>query len=223
MAREINPKWPPPAYEPTDDVDTTAPAERGSRRGVWLAAVVVIVGIGAVIVAFAGMHRKQLTANPTPAPTMTIVPPSSSSAGADDRAGPCGPDEATAVRSALGQLPPDPTTGRPWSGTPEQSNYDPCADLSAVLVTVQGATNSSPDQALMFHRGEFVGTATPAAYPFTDLVGPASTDDIVVLTYRTLQSCDTCEDGTLTIVGFQWRGDHVRTLDPLPELRESPP
>lgn len=51
--------------------------------------------------------------------------------------------------------------------SPEDSNYDPCADLSAVLVTVQDATNSSPDQALMFHRGTFVGTATPRAYPFT--------------------------------------------------------
>lgn len=81
--------------------------------------------------------------------------------------GPCGPDEATAVRAALAQLAPDSKTGRPWNSTPEDSNYDPCADLSAVLVTVQDATNSSPDQALMFHRGTFVGTATPRAYPFT--------------------------------------------------------
>lgn len=88
------------------------------------------------------------------------------------------------MRAALAQLAPDSKTGRPWNSTPEDSNYDPCADLSAVLVTVQDATNSSPDQALMFHRGTFVGTATPRAYPFTNLIGPASTNDIVVLSYR---------------------------------------
>lgn len=71
------------------------------------------------------------------------------------------------MRAALAQLAPDSKTGRPWNSTPEDSNYDPCADLAAVLVTVQDATNSSPDQALMFHRGTFVGTATPRAYPFT--------------------------------------------------------
>lgn len=127
------------------------------------------------------------------------------------------------MRAALAQLAPDSKTGRPWNSTPEDSNYDPCTDLSAVLVTVQDATNSSPDQALMFHRGTFVGTATPRAYPFTNLIGPASTNDIVVLSYRTRQSCDGCQDGILTIVGFAWRGDHVQILDSLPELFDAPP
>ncbi|OOK75018.1 lppP/LprE lipofamily protein [Mycobacterium kansasii] len=138
-------------------------------------------------------------------------------------AGPCGPDEATAVSAALAQLPADKKTGKAWNPTPEFSDYDPCADLSAVVVTVVDATRSSPDQALMFHRGAFVGTATAVAYPFTELEVPASTDDLVVLTYRSRQSCDACDDGTLTTVGFQWQGDHVQMLDPPPESLDSPP
>ena len=51
----------------------------------------------------------------------------------------------------------------------------------AALVTVQGATGSSPEQALLFHDGEYVGTATAAAYPYTSLNEDQSADDTVVL------------------------------------------
>ncbi|MEB3903808.1 LppP/LprE family lipoprotein [Mycobacterium ulcerans] len=127
------------------------------------------------------------------------------------------------MAAALATLPPDKKTGRPRNPTPEFSDYDPCAELSAVVVTVVDATRSSPDEALMFHRGQFVGTATPEAYPFTQLEASASTDDLVVLTYRSRQSCDACEDGALTVVGFQWQGDHVQMLDPPPDPWDSPP
>lgn len=92
-----------------------------------------------------------------------------------------------------------------------------------MVLTVQDATRSSPDQVLLFHRGTFVQTATPKAFSFTQIEKPASTDSIVVLTYRSRQSCDACQDGTLTTVGFQWQGDRVTTLDPLPEAPDSPP
>ena len=50
----------------------------------------------------------------------------------------CGPDEASAVWSALAQLPPERVTGRRWASSPLESNYDPCAELSTVLVTIEG-------------------------------------------------------------------------------------
>jgi hypothetical protein len=102
------------------------------------------------------------------------------------------------VSAALAKVPSDKKTGKPWNSTPEESEYDPCADLSAVVVTVVDSTRSSPDLALMFHRGVFVGTATPQAYPFTDVEA-------------------------LTTVGFQWQGDRVQMLDPPPESFDSPP
>nr|WP_244187652.1 LppP/LprE family lipoprotein [Mycobacterium gastri] len=221
---DIDPNWPPPtyepAYEPSDDVDTTPPSGPAwSGRVIWLVAVLlaVLTVIVVAVVVFSG--RPQSGAGPAP----TTAPPNPPTTVSTTPAGQCGPDEATAVSAALAQLPPDKKTGKPWNPTPQFSDYDPCADLSAVVVTVVDATRSSPDQALMFHRGAFVGTATPVAYPFTELEVPASTDDLVVLTYRSRQSCDACDDGTLTTVGFQWQGDHVQMLDPPPESLDSPP
>ncbi|MDC8973046.1 LppP/LprE family lipoprotein [Mycobacterium marinum] len=230
---EIDPNWPPPVYQPSDNVDTTPPSSQpgvrgGSGRVIWLVVALVAAVCVGVVAIIAYSARRQPAASPpattaataratTSATTPVATSPTSAPPGS------CGPDEAAAVAAALATLPPDKKTGRPWNPTPEFSDYDPCAELSAVVVTVVDATRSSPDEALMFHRGQFVGTATPEAYPFTQLEAPASTDDLVVLTYRSRQSCDACEDGVLTVVGFQWQGDHVQMLDPPPEPWDSPP
>jgi hypothetical protein len=128
----------------------------------------------------------------------------------------CGPDEASAVWSALAQLPPERVTGRRWASSPLESNYDPCADLSTVLVMIEGGTGSSPIQALMFHRGTFLGTGTWNAYGFTSLDKAASTGDTVVLRYRSGQSCTACDDGIVTTVRYHWDGTKVDMLDPPP-------
>lgn len=120
------------------------------------------------------------------------------------------------MHTALAELPPEEATGAPWSATPIGGNYDPCADLSTVLVTVQKGTGSSPVHALMFHRGEYLGTATAKAYGFTALDASASTADTVVLDYRSGQTCTACDDGTLTTVRYRWDGDRVQMLDPAP-------
>ncbi|QZH62661.1 LppP/LprE family lipoprotein [Mycolicibacterium farcinogenes] len=128
----------------------------------------------------------------------------------------CGPDEMTALWSALARMPVDRVTGRRWAGAPLQSNYNPCADLSAILVGIEGGTASSPIQALMFHRGTFLGTGTWKAYGFTSLDAGASTGDTVVLNYRSGQSCNACADGTVTTVRYHWNGSKVEMLDPPP-------
>ena len=128
----------------------------------------------------------------------------------------CGPDQASAVWTALSRLPTERLTGRRFASAPLESNYDPCADLSTVLVTIEGATGSSPIQALMFHRGEFLGTGTWKAYGFTSLDTAASTPDTVVLRYRWGQSCTACDDGSVTTVRYHWDGTRVVMLDPPP-------
>ena len=128
----------------------------------------------------------------------------------------CGPDRQGALDAAFARLSPDPTTGLDWSGVPTASNYDPCADLSAILVSVVGGTGSSPTQALLFHRGAYVGPATPEPHGMTTLDAQASTGDTVVLNYRTGQSCTACDDGTVTAVRYQWDGAGVTMLDPTP-------
>jgi hypothetical protein len=130
--------------------------------------------------------------------------------------GKCGPDEASALASALAQAPPGLVADQVWDPIPLESNYDPCADLSTILVTIDGATGSSPIQALMFHRGAYLGTGTWKAYGFTSLDEQASTRDTVVLRYRWGQSCTACADGFVTTVRYHWDGTRVDMLDPPP-------
>lgn len=79
---------------------------------------------------------------------------------------PCDPDvdlEAPEVFAVIEQLPPpqqipDATWLQAYNG-----NYNGCSDLSYAQVGIVGATGSSPTHLLLFHRGEYVGTATPCA------------------------------------------------------------
>src|SRR5690242_9369270 len=76
---------------------------------------------------------------------------------------------APEIQGAINSVPAVPQ-GWSWDHNPRSfdpsSNYNPCATLSAVIITVEGATGSSPDQAMLFHRGNFVGTGTSTAYGF---------------------------------------------------------
>lgn len=122
------------------------------------------------------------------------------------------------VIDAVRALPPYPGTGWAWATDPRsfEGNFNPCATLSTALVTVEGATGSSPVTALMFHNGAYLGTATSKAYGFTSLNGPATTDDTVVLNYKTPGACNACAPAAITSVRYQWQGDHVAMLDPPP-------
>ena len=99
---------------------------------------------------------------------------------------------------------------------PLYSNYNSCTDLSAIVVMIQGGTGSSPEQALMFHRGSYLGTGTSKAYAFTTLDSATSTDDTVVLHYKDGRNVCTACPGPITTVHYQWQGDHVVMLDPPP-------
>lgn len=144
--------------------------------------------------------------------TVTQSAPPAATPSTDPEA-PCGPDRASAVRQALSRLDPEPVTGAAWDPTPQEGNFHACAHLSTVLITVVGGTGSSPMQALMFHRGEFLGRGrrrrtrsrrwTPA-------------HDTVALRYRSGQSCTACSNGLLTTVRYQWDGNSVQMLDPSP-------
>lgn len=134
----------------------------------------------------------------------------------------CGPDQATAVQSALAQVPPPQIAASlpdvRWSAAiwPPDSNYNPCADLSTVLITVESATGSSPMQALMFHRGTYLGTGTVKDYSYMSLNKAASTSDTVVVNYKVGKTCSGCNDGITKPVRYHWDGTRVQMLDPPP-------
>lgn len=133
--------------------------------------------------------------------------------------GMCGTNlAAPQVIAAVEQLAPYPGTDWAWDSDPRtfDGNFDPCATLSTALVTVRGATGSSPVTALMFHRGRYLGTATAQAYGFTALNAGATSDDTVVLSYRTPGACNACPPAAITDVRYRWQGDRVVMLDPPP-------
>lgn len=130
----------------------------------------------------------------------------------------CGPDQDDALRLAFARLPFEPLTGAKWDTTPVDSNYDPCAELSTILVTTEGGTGSSPVQALLFHRGQYLGTGTSKAYGFTSLDAAASSGDTVVLTYKVPGECNACTPAAIHSARYRWNGDRAVMLDPPPPV-----
>jgi LppP/LprE lipoprotein len=130
----------------------------------------------------------------------------------------CGPDQATAMAAALNVNWIDASSDKYWDSTPIASNFNPCADLSAVLVTWQKATPNTPVLAFLFHRGEYVGTATQKAYKWTTLNADRSTPDTVVLDYKRAGETALGITEGVTSVRYQWQGDHLTMLDPPPPV-----
>jgi hypothetical protein len=126
---------------------------------------------------------------------------------------------ATEIQGAINSVPTVPE-GWAWNHNPRSfdpsSNYNPCAALSAVIITIEGATGSSPDQALLFHSGNYVGTGTSKAYAFTSVNAAQTTDDTVALNHKDGRNVCTACPGPITTVRYQWQGDHVAMLDPAP-------
>jgi hypothetical protein len=167
------------------------PRSRALRRALSLAGLSALACSSAVI----GIA--------TPA---TAAPPSA-----------CGVNLASQqVVDSVRSLPPYAGTNWAWSADPIGGNFNPCATLSTALVTVEGATGSSPVTALMFHNGTYSGTATSKAYGFTSLNQPRTTDDTVVLNYKDGRYVCTACQGPVNSVRYQWQGDHVAMLDPPP-------
>ena len=124
---------------------------------------------------------------------------------------------APEIQAAINSVPLVPD-GWPWARDPRsfEGNYNPCATLSTALITVQMATRSSPEQALLFHDGSYVGTATSKAYGLVSLNSARTSDDTVVLNYKDLKSSAGDANVTVITVRYQWQGDHVAMLDPPP-------
>ena len=87
------------------------------------------------------------------------------SASAERPAPRCGVNlEAPQIASAVKSLRPAfRTINAAWAPNPYDGNYGPCATLSTALVTIEHATGSSPNQALVFHvrRVSGHGNAVP--------------------------------------------------------------
>ncbi|MGV9667057.1 LppP/LprE family lipoprotein [Nocardia niigatensis] len=154
------------------------------------------------------------TSNPGRAPRTTAD-------GAGGQA--CRPDSA-AIRNAAATLTPIRSgSGDTWKWDvpavgEKTSVNDICSTLSAYLITIQGATSSSPMQVLLFHQGGYVGTAESNWNTFISPDPGRTTDDTVGLRYKIPGSCNACADGTYYCVQFHWDGSKVQMIGRPPEV-----
>ncbi|NQX35183.1 LppP/LprE family lipoprotein [Herbiconiux sp. VKM Ac-2851] len=178
---------------PTTRLMTAATTGRAVRRAGWLP--VLVLAVAATAGCSAGTASTG-TASPTsaapspsapaPAPSPTTTPAPSPEPAA------CGPASGQeAAASGIAALPaPAGLEGIPWdAANADYSGYDPCAALSWSLVTLEGATASTPTAVLLFHSGSYLGTATEKAYGFTPTV-ERTADDAIAVTYRFLQGSE---------------------------------
>ena len=142
-------------------------------------------------------------------------------AGADPVPG-CGPDQATALDIAIKHEKHDALTQAPWSDLPVASNFDACADLSAILVTIDNPKPNSPRQGFLFNRGNYIGTTTTTSRPFTTLDTASSTKNTVVFVFTSGRTCATCNDGRTFPVHYYWNGVTAVMADPIPPAQAWP-
>ncbi|MDT5092152.1 MAG: hypothetical protein QOH60_1515 [Mycobacterium sp.] len=160
------------------------------------------------------MREKLLSA--TAASAMALLTVGAPVAQADpDQA--CGPDQATAMADAIAHTPHDTLTQAPWNPAPVGgSSFDSCANLSAVVVSIDNPRPTSPRNAFLFHRGVFTGTALWQSRPYLTLDPKATTKDVVVLVAISGRTCGTCNDGAASILHYRWDGARPVMLDPMP-------
>lgn len=91
---------------------------------------------------------------------------------------------------------PLPEEGYPYApGAATLETYEPCAALSWMVLPVANGTGSSPNQIMLFHHGEYIGTATEKAYGFTPDVIRVS-DETISVTWHWPREGDADADPT---------------------------
>lgn len=90
-----------------------------------------------------------------------------------------------------------------WANT---RNFDACTMLSWITLSVEGATGSSPVQIMLFHYGEYIGTATEKAYGFEPTILEMGPNEVMVA-YKWVKDGESNAEGS-------GRSVSVFTLDP---------
>lgn len=81
-----------------------------------------------------------------------------------------------ALDEAFPQLPPNRFEYA--KETAGQQYWDPCLDLSYMGITISSPTVSSPSHIMLFHKGEYVGTATAEPQGFSPSITRRSKDTL---------------------------------------------
>lgn len=129
---------------------------------------------------FPGGSPETGAASASASPTATSAAPSSSSSATPAASGSTSGTTAApqgacssltgaqAFDKWVGQVPPDNSGSQyAWDkGMSDVKNYDPCAELSWIMLSIKTPSLSSPYQVMFFNKGEYVGTATSKSFGF---------------------------------------------------------
>lgn len=125
------------------------------------------------------------------------------------------------VRLGISMLAPYKGFDWKWSG-PDDGNYDAASTLSAVLVTVEFATVSSPVHLLLFHEGKYAGQGTPEAGAFVSLRHDDCSDDTVAVRFK-IPGTSNVDTKSLHDVDFRWKDGSVQWSGDWPTDELGPP
>ncbi len=122
--------------------------------------------------------------SPTPAPTGSVETAEASkaapSSSADNTCASLTEDEAVGQNIAtVPETFPESGEATSWVKASD-GTYDPCAELSYVVLGIKGATASSPFQIMLFHHGEYLGTPAKTAFGFYPEIEQSQKNQITV-------------------------------------------
>jgi hypothetical protein len=125
----------------------------------------------------------------------------------------CADVNSSTIETAIAQIPP-PLPGVGWVAG--DNNVDSCSTLTYVELDTAGATVSSPDQLLLFHAGEFLGTGIRCNASWQTVTG---TSDVQIdVRYRYLVGDEPNADPQGEVdVAYRWNGSGVDMIGELPE------
>ena len=185
----------------------------------WASTVGSVVAVAA-LAATAGSPGDS-TVSKTPPPT--VAAPPTSVAGPTTQAptgpppGPAAPGDPCAtdlaapeIVKAVSELPRDPRSNQGWNPEPVAGNYNPCAQLSAVIIKANTNSENPNTRAVLFHQGKFIPTGVPDTYGFNGLETTQTTGDTVALKYSNGMP------GLDSIVKFRWNGSGVELIGNTP-------
>ena len=110
-------------------------------------------------------------------------------------------DAHAAYESGIGTVPP--WNDNNWTLV-DFSQFDPCAELSWQTISIERGTSSSPYHIMLFHKGEYLGTATAEPYGFFPTVEQVSSNEIAVTYHWPREGESNAGHTGETHAGFRW-------------------
>lgn len=112
----------------------------------------------------------------------------------------------------------DPTENN-WSMNSPTDTFDPCAEMSWIVLRIDRGTGSSPHQVMLFNKGMYIGRATDQSFGFAPVEVKRESGDIFITFRYTKEGESNAESSGRAIARYSWVEEHGR----LERFGELPP